>query len=151
MAKTFFVLVIGTTALGSVDKLRRVAIAACCSSTPLLVTQLIRSVNNVLVAKMALLLASEDIFWRVRSAQTRSRTSFDDPAPSRASNIPGNRAIVALFAGRRERLHKISRHLPCSEESESLATSMIQAKTVLLEQKYSFKEGEEAMFANVLS
>ncbi len=56
------VLVIGTTALGSVDRFSSVAIAACCSSLFLLVTQLISRVSRVLVASWALLEASEDEF-----------------------------------------------------------------------------------------
>jgi hypothetical protein len=122
VARTFLVLVMGTTALGSVERFKRVAMAACCSSVFLLVTQLISSVKSVPVASVALLAESEDMFCRVRRAKTRSCTSAEEQAPNSVSTIPGKRVMPVLLPGSLEALQSISRHLPCNVLPTAFAT-----------------------------
>lgn len=111
VATTFFVLVMAVKALGSVVMLYSVATAISFSTGSLRMAQDVIRFKTGPVARRALLAESAEIFCKERRADIRFSAGDELDAATSVSTTPSNRVKIWLLAGKRVKLHRISRHL----------------------------------------
>lgn len=111
VATTFFVLVMDTTAPGSVLTLYKNATAASFSSGARRSAAALMALSTVSLERSVLLDESLDKFCKVRRAETRSSGRLESEAVTKASTSFGNRVIMLALDGNRVRLDRISKAL----------------------------------------
>lgn len=111
VATAFFVLVMATTAPGSVVKLYRVETAASFSSASRRIAHVVRKVKMASVDNFNLLIVSVDKFWKHRRLSTRSSGTVDSAALMRICMKFLNVVKCVLLYEKRVKFSRISKHL----------------------------------------